>query len=163
MATKAQIEANRRNAKKSTGPRSKEGKEKSAKNAQKHGLFSQKDVIAGENQADYDMLRMELIEEFKPIGPTGNILAERIVSLTWRLMRTERLQNLTLDSMIEKLSRGIFSPLVAWQKSQSPTAGSVLGSWLCGAVGTSPTQQKNRTQYGVWVRFGYEANATSQT
>ena len=53
MTTDKQIEANRRNAEKSTGPRSEEGKARSSMNAIKHGLRAEQPVILGENPADY--------------------------------------------------------------------------------------------------------------
>jgi hypothetical protein len=57
MATQAQILANRRNAQRSTGPKTAEGKATAAKNATKHGLFARYDVVISENQADFDGLR----------------------------------------------------------------------------------------------------------
>ncbi len=57
MSTESQVKANRENAKKSTGPKTPEGKETSSQNAVKHGLFTQQDVIKYERQVDYDMFR----------------------------------------------------------------------------------------------------------
>ena len=101
MSTTAQITANRENAIKSTGPKTIEGKSESSQNATKHGFYASQDVINRESQADYDMLRDELIEDLKPIGPMQRILAERIVSLTWRLERTMRMHNQTFDALIK--------------------------------------------------------------
>ena len=92
-ATQAQITANRQNSKKSTGPRSAEGKAVSAKNAVKHGLFAHEAVIKGENPEEYELFREEILAELAPAGAMESILAERIVSLTWRLQRAERIQN----------------------------------------------------------------------
>ena len=52
MSTKAQINANRRNSKKSTGPQTTSGKAAASKNAVKHGLFDHRATIHGEVQAD---------------------------------------------------------------------------------------------------------------
>ena len=49
MATQAQVAANRLNARKSTGPRTAEGKTKAAQNAVKHGFRAARDVIVGED------------------------------------------------------------------------------------------------------------------
>ena len=102
MATEAQTHANRRNSQKSTGPKTAEGKAIVAKNAVKHGLFAHEAVITGENQEDYELLREEILAELAPAGVMESILAERIVSLSWRLQRAERMQNLVIDSMIER-------------------------------------------------------------
>ncbi len=54
MSTEAQINANRQNAQKSTGPRTAEGKAVVSQNAVKHGLFAAEAVIRIENPADYE-------------------------------------------------------------------------------------------------------------
>ena len=121
MATKAQINANRpaaptrvrrrggwQNAQKSTGPQTAEGKAVAAKNAVKHGLFACEDVITGEDPADYDDLHDAIIAELAPAGVLETILAERVVSLTWRLQRSVHMQTQALEV---KLARDEPSPL----------------------------------------------------
>ena len=100
MATKAQINANRENAKKSTGPRTAEGKRVVSQNALKHGLFADEAVIRGESHAEYESHRQALLDEWRPLGPTESMLAERIVSLAWRLRRAELIQNEAMECMI---------------------------------------------------------------
>jgi hypothetical protein len=102
MATKAQIKANRENARKSTGPRTDEGKAAVSKNAVKHGLFAEEAVIFGEDPADYDALHDEILAELAPSGVMETLLAERVVSLTWRLHRAERLMNQVINELIDK-------------------------------------------------------------
>ena len=102
MATEAQTQANRKNAQKSTGPKTIEGKKAVSKNALKHGLFTNEAIIAGESLEDYNCLRQKTIEELSPVGNMETILAERIVSLTWRLKRVERFQSIVIDAMIDK-------------------------------------------------------------
>ncbi len=101
MVSKKQVSANRENAKKSTGPKTPGGKAKSAQNATTHGLTAHYDVIRTESQEDFDLYRHEMIDEMDPIGPMQHRLAERIVSLSWRLRRAEQLHNQTIDAMLE--------------------------------------------------------------
>jgi hypothetical protein len=56
MATEAQINANRRNAKKSTGPRTSVGKERSSRNALQHGLLARESVLPDEDGEEFDAL-----------------------------------------------------------------------------------------------------------
>ena len=102
MPTKAQILANRNNSQKSTGPRTDEGKAVVSQNAVKHGLFAAEAVITGENPADYELYHDQYLAELKPVGMTESMMAERIVSLAWRLRRAERMQNQTIEYMIER-------------------------------------------------------------
>ncbi|MBN1508126.1 MAG: hypothetical protein JW955_14845 [Sedimentisphaerales bacterium] len=102
MTTEAQIAANRANAKKSTGPRTRIGKAIVARNAIKHGLFARQDLIAEEDPQQYQEHRQGLLGELSPAGQIDGILAERIVSLTWRLKRAERLQNELYDYLLAK-------------------------------------------------------------
>jgi len=99
MATEAQIRANRRNAQKSTGPRSRQGRAAVSQNAVKHGLLTRQDVITSESQADFDLYRERMLTELAPASPMESMLAERIVALSWRLKRAGRIQNQTIDAL----------------------------------------------------------------
>jgi hypothetical protein len=99
MSTEAQIRANRRNAQKSTGPCSREGKAAVSQNAVKHGLLTRHDVISSESQANFDLYREQMLDELAPVSPMESMLAERIVSLSWRLKRAGRIQNQTIDAL----------------------------------------------------------------
>ena len=87
MSTESQILANRLNALKSTGPRTTQGKAVASQNSVKHGLLAERDVITSESQADFDLYRQQLLDELSPVSPMESILAERIVTLSWRLKR----------------------------------------------------------------------------
>jgi len=102
MATEAQINANRLNSQKSTGPRTAEGKRTVSQNAVTHGLFAREAVIKCEDPAAYEVHREALLDELRPVGAIESMLAERIVSLSWRLQRVERMQNQATDCLIEE-------------------------------------------------------------
>jgi len=99
MSTQAQITANRSNAQKSTGPRTPDGKTIVSQNPVKHGLTAANDIISSESHADFDLYREHLLAELAPASPMESILAERIVSLSWRLKRAARIQNQTIDAL----------------------------------------------------------------
>ncbi|MHC4085339.1 MAG: hypothetical protein ACYSWZ_09020 [Planctomycetota bacterium] len=100
MATEAQILANRRNSKKSTGrPKKSQGKAGVSQNAVKHGLFARQTVISSENQADFCLERDRILSELAPESPMESMLAERIVILSWRLQRIDQIQNQTIDAL----------------------------------------------------------------
>jgi len=101
MTTEKQINANRQNAQKSTGPRTAEGKAAVSQNAVKHGLFTDS-LIRGENPAVYEAFHDEMLADLAPAGAVETMLAERVISLWWRLRRAERMQNQALDDMMEK-------------------------------------------------------------
>jgi len=93
MASMAQIQANRSNAQKSTGPRTPEGKAVASQNAVKHGLLAEQVVIHGEDPAQFDLYREGMLADLAPVGGIEMMLAERAVSLAWRLRRAERLHS----------------------------------------------------------------------
>jgi len=101
MNSKAKIEANRRNAQKSTGPKTAEGKAIVAQNAIKHGLLARTAVIKGEDPVEFEGYRSRMLESLSPEGEVQLSLAERIVNLAWRLKRAERMQDEALDYLIE--------------------------------------------------------------
>jgi hypothetical protein len=92
-------ETNRRNAAKSTGPRTEEGKAASSKNRLSHGLCSSSLILHGESQADFDELRQHTHATFAPATPEESWLADQLVEATWRLNRARRVETITLDQI----------------------------------------------------------------
>jgi hypothetical protein len=89
----ARAEASRINGAKSSGPKTPEGKARSAQNALKHGLRAQKHIVLpGEDAAAFQALEAAVIEELAPEGALQSVLAQRIVAAAWRLSRAERLE-----------------------------------------------------------------------
>ena len=132
MSSQAQILANRRNALKSTGPRSPHGKAATSQNAVKHALFTRQAVISSECQADFDLYRDQILDELAPSSPMESILAERIVTLSWRLKRASRIQNQTIDALN---ARNTSSPLAKLTQSLSFN---IAGKSLSNASTSSP-------------------------
>ena len=92
MSTKARIAASRRNAKKSTGPKTPEGKAKSSMNALRHGLRSQKAVLPSENQEDFNQVHAGLQDLYQPQTVAEQDLVEQAVLSKWKLVRAEKLE-----------------------------------------------------------------------
>ena len=99
MATEKQIEANRQNSLKSTGPKTSEGKSTIAQNAIKHGFLSCQSLIKGESQADFDLHLERIFSEFNPAGPIETHYVGRMVTISWRLLRANRLQTAAINSL----------------------------------------------------------------
>jgi hypothetical protein len=85
--SKKQLAANRANAKKSTGPRTPEGKARSAFNNLRHGLYSDRPLLPHE---DHDAFRDFAIPVYLDLNPAPGVeraLVRNIVDLAWRLRR----------------------------------------------------------------------------
>src|SRR5512136_761609 len=102
MATEAQIEANRANAQKSTGPRTPEGKALVSQNAITHGLLARAGVIPGEDEHEFAAHREGLLQQLRPGAPLEEVLADRIVDFSWRLQRAARDQDVAYAALYEK-------------------------------------------------------------
>jgi len=87
MASDKQIRANRRNARKSTGPKTQEGKAVVRHNALKHGLLSRQILLPDEDEASLMQLSERLHTQLQPVGELESFLVERIVADAWRLRR----------------------------------------------------------------------------
>jgi hypothetical protein len=89
----ARAAASRRNGAKSRGPKTAEGKARSAQNALKHGFRAQKFVVVGdESPREFAALEAALVEELAPEGALQSLLAARIARAAWRLERAERIE-----------------------------------------------------------------------
>jgi len=92
MTSERKVEANRKNALKSTGPKTPEGKDAVRLNALKHGLLSSEILLPGEDEAALRELGEHLRAELQPVGELENLLVDRITSLFWRLRRLGRVE-----------------------------------------------------------------------
>jgi hypothetical protein len=98
MASEAQITANRRNAQKSTGPRTAEGKAAVAQNALRHGLTARQVVCFDEKAQDFAAYHEALRAAFDPADAIEEQLVERIALCAWRMRRLSRIEARLIDS-----------------------------------------------------------------
>jgi hypothetical protein len=104
MATEAQIKANQENAKKSTGPATSEGKQRSSMNAMVHGIFSKIPLLPGENQEQFKLLEDEIIKAYQPTDAMEYHLVQRIYLTCIRQIRLREAEAAKLEiSMIPEV------------------------------------------------------------
>jgi hypothetical protein len=86
-----QLDANRHNAQKSTGPKTPEGRAVSKMNALKHGILSKQVLVRGlninESSRDLNALHERFWQDLNPVGPVEEMLVDQIVTTHWRLRR----------------------------------------------------------------------------
>ena len=85
-------EANRRNAVKSTGPRTAEGKAAVSLNRLGHGLTGRAPLVPGEDPAEYERLRQGLTDQLAPQGVLEQALVDRAAGCLWRLGRVQQIE-----------------------------------------------------------------------
>ena len=102
MATDAQIQANRENAKKSTGPRTPEGKARVSKNALKHGLLAQDSVIPGEDPAEFDRHLTTYQDTYLPRNCVEKEIVRQSADSAWRMRRLSRIEATVMTAGIER-------------------------------------------------------------
>src|SRR5437868_14500394 len=88
MTTYKQMEANRRNAKRSTGPITEQGKLRSRRNAVRHGLTAETVIGALEDAEDYKAFEAAVIADYDAQSAVERELVLRLASLLWRIRRT---------------------------------------------------------------------------
>ena len=87
MTSFRQIEANRRNALNSTGPRTEPGKRASRRNAVRHGLTAETVISALEDAEDYKAFEAAIMADYDAQSAVERELVLRLASLLWRLRR----------------------------------------------------------------------------
>jgi len=93
VVTNARAEASRRNGARSRGPKTAEGKARSAQNALRHGLRAEKFLVPlEEDAAAFEALQAALLAELAPVGAVQTVLAQRVVSAAWRLARADEIE-----------------------------------------------------------------------
>src|SRR5215469_7022270 len=104
MTTPAQIDANRKNASRSTGPITPSGKGRSARNAVRHGFRSQLTVLPFEQEEAWERHREGVIRSLTPVGTLEEALAFRVSLCLWRLQRVAVYEAATATAAIESVA-----------------------------------------------------------
>ena len=87
MISPARLAANRANARRSTGPRTADGKRRSSMNALVHGVYAEMRLLTDEDRARHDAIRDAVLDAFEPVGRYEEGLAGRLAFLWWQLGR----------------------------------------------------------------------------
>ncbi|HEY4980537.1 MAG TPA: hypothetical protein VII24_01060 [Pseudolabrys sp.] len=101
MSSLKQIEANRRNALKSTGPTTPEGKRRSRYNAVRHGLTAETVIAALEDSEDYEAFEAAVISDYDAESAVERELVLRLASVMWRLRRATGIETALFESVTE--------------------------------------------------------------
>jgi hypothetical protein len=104
MTSFRQIDANRRNARKSTGPITEEGKQRSRCNAVRHGLTAQTVVGVLEDVEDYKAFEAAIIADYDAQSTVERELVLRLASLLWRLRRVTSIETGLFEIQANHLS-----------------------------------------------------------
>ncbi len=92
MTSFRQIDANRRNARKSSGPTSEGGKHRSRCNAVRHGLTAETVIGALEDAEDYKAFEAAITADYDTQSAVERELVLRLASLLWRLHRATTIE-----------------------------------------------------------------------
>lgn len=92
MTSRKQVEANRQNALRSTGPKTEHGKARVAQNALAHGLLSQETLLSDEDPQALELLAEAMRIEFRPKGTHEHFLVNIMIRARWRLQRLSRVE-----------------------------------------------------------------------
>jgi hypothetical protein len=107
MPTEAQINANRRNAQKSTGPTTPEGKARSSLNALKSGIDAWSHIIPGEDPAELEALTAAFLLHFHPADPNQLSLVDTLISTEWTQRRLRRIEAQLWNYQVECLDKNL--------------------------------------------------------
>src|SRR5215472_1614697 len=103
MTTFRQIEANRRNALKSTGPKTVAGKEQSRCNAVRHGLTAETVIGALEDAEDYKAFEAAITADYDAQSAVERELVLRLASILWRLRLATAMETELFEIQAEHL------------------------------------------------------------
>ena len=106
MSSLKQIEANRRNALKSTGPITSEGKARSCRNAIRHGLTAETVIGGLEDIEDYKAFEAAITADYDAETAVERELVLRLASVLWRLRRATGVETGLFESVTAEPGKG---------------------------------------------------------
>jgi hypothetical protein len=117
MISLQRVEANRRNALRSTGPRTEEGKQRSRLNAVRHGLTAETVVASLEDAEDYKAFEAAIVSDYDAETAVARELVLRLASLLWRLRRANAIEADLFEIQAEALGARRIAALPTFPKS----------------------------------------------
>jgi hypothetical protein len=157
MTSLRQIEANRRNANKSTGPTTEESKLRSRRNAVRHGLCAETVVEIVEDIDDYRGFEAAIIADFDARTAVERELVLRLASLLWRLRRTTAIETDLLRIQAEILRDRRLGRFPERLSNVSPL---ILGVSACNIQDGDETKDNSWEAAGNY--YGPDPHQTSQ-
>ena len=104
-------EAARHNGALSKGPVTPEGKQRSASNSRKHGIYSRDIVIPGESPEAFEELLNDYIGRCQPVGPVEYDLVLEMAAARWRLRRTHAIEQALYQTEVDRLMSDPDNPM----------------------------------------------------
>ncbi len=156
MATERQIEANRRNAARSTGPRTEAGKARSRANATKHGLAAESAGVEAGLSAGFEERRASWAAEHRPVGESAEWALDRAVAASLRIERCER----AMDDLTATASE---RARLAWDEDRAVEAATLASRLARDPVLVSRQLQLTLAGAGLLVEAWLGLIATLQT
>ena len=101
MSSERRIESSQSNGALSNGPVTTEGKRRSSRNAEKHGVHASAVVINGESMERFLELRAVFFARFQPNDPLEEYLVDELVACRWRMNRMGSLEAAALDHKMD--------------------------------------------------------------
>ena len=121
MATLKQIAANRRNAQRSTGPRTPEGKSASSRNSFRTGIYAAAEaVLPAEDPEALAALAAEYHAHYQPQSPAERCLVDSLVSDEWLLRRFRRIEGELIAGCITSITGDTRSLGEAYDMTDTP-------------------------------------------
>src|ERR1700677_3258878 len=102
MSSQRRIESNRANGKKSKGPVTPKGKQKSSRNGIRHGLLAATVVLEGENLLLFRRLLRDFTKHFQPRDTIEAALVETMAAARWRQIRIMAMEKSSLEYQIKR-------------------------------------------------------------
>jgi hypothetical protein len=140
MTSLEQIESNRRNALRSTGPKTETGKQRSSKNAVRHGLTAETVIEPLEDSEDYKAFEQAVTADYDAETAVERELVLRLASLLWRLRRSTSIETGLFQiknvALHEHRTRPTKSPLETshqWRHCESVNPQALCGPWSLAA------------------------------
>src|SRR5215217_865662 len=154
MTSYRQIEANRRNALKSTGPTSPEGKQRSRCNAVRHGLTAETVISALEDAQDYKAFEAAITADYDVQSAVERELVLRLASLLWRLRRATAIETQLFEIQADHIRT------FKERRQARPSSSAIIYGLLSAPVPDATSDQENHATTAPYD-LGSESDPTA--